>query len=66
LLFFLKVPDATLTNVLKCGGQELSFYNPSTLVKDIGVLVPEYKVEYRQRVDMFPQKLMLKSFHDYY
>jgi hypothetical protein len=29
--------------------------NPSTLAKDIAVLNPEYKVEFMQPVDMFPQ-----------
>ena len=29
--------------------------NPSTLAKDISVLAPQYKVEYIQPVDMFPQ-----------
>ncbi|MGD6856370.1 hypothetical protein ACQCVO_14950 [Bacillus infantis] len=29
--------------------------NPSTLAKDIAVLAPEYRVEYMQPVDMFPQ-----------
>ncbi|TKC16250.1 23S rRNA (uracil(1939)-C(5))-methyltransferase RlmD [Robertmurraya kyonggiensis] len=29
--------------------------NPSTLAKDIAVLLPKYKVEFMQPVDMFPQ-----------
>ncbi|TYS51158.1 hypothetical protein [Bacillus infantis] len=47
------MPDPTLANALKRVGSGTFF--TSTLAKDIAVLDPEYKVEYMQPVDMFPQ-----------
>jgi 23S rRNA (uracil1939-C5)-methyltransferase len=49
--------QAFLITILKVKSKKVVYVscNPSTLAKDIAVLDSEYKVEYLQPVDMFPQ-----------
>jgi 23S rRNA (uracil1939-C5)-methyltransferase len=49
--------QALLKTILKVKPKKVVYVscNPSTLAKDIAVLDPEYRVEYMQPVDMFPQ-----------